>query len=209
MVFAFDGAPLRPLAQRAWDRLRGAEFQSRVRVVPGGDGAELLANSYDLCLDGIFGLQFRLPLAESVAELLARVNSHPRVRVRAAVDLPSGLGAEPAGTVFRADFTYATGIAKAPVLQPVHAAYVGRLRYLDLGFFAAAAPGADRILLPGILAPLAAPRPAQSDKRTYGHLLVVGGSLSYPGAVVLAVRAALRSGVGLVTAFVPESLVPE
>ena len=42
-----------------------------------------------------------------------------------------------------------------------------------------------------------------------GHLLVVGGSRSYPGAVVLAVRAALRSGAGLVTAFVPERLAPE
>jgi NAD(P)H-hydrate repair Nnr-like enzyme with NAD(P)H-hydrate dehydratase domain len=40
-------------------------------------------------------------------------------------------------------------------------------------------------------------------------LFVIGGSHSYPGAVVLAVRAALRSGVGLVTAFVPEKLVPE
>jgi ADP-dependent NAD(P)H-hydrate dehydratase / NAD(P)H-hydrate epimerase len=67
----------------------------------------------------------------------------------------------------------------------------------------------DYVLTKDILAPLAALRASQSDKRTYGHLFVVGGSLSYPGAVVLAVRAALRSGVGLVTAFVPESLAPE
>jgi NAD(P)H-hydrate epimerase len=47
-----------------------------------------------------------------------------------------------------------------------------------------------------------------SDKRTYGHLFVVAGSRSYPGAALMCVRSALRSGVGLVTAFVPESLVP-
>lgn len=209
VVFAFDGVPLRPLAQQAWDRLRGEAFQSRVRVVPGARGPAFLSTAYDLCLDGIFGLQFRLPLAEPVAELLAKVNSHPRLRVRAAVDLPSGLGEEEAGTIFRADFTYATGIVKSPALRPAAAPFVGRLRYLDLGFFAGDAPGTERILLPAILAPLAAPRPAQTDKRTYGHLLVVGGSLAYPGAVVLAVRAALRSGVGLVTAFVPASLVPD
>lgn len=209
VVLVFDGAPLRPLAQRAWDLLRGTACASRVRVVPGARGPDFLTTAYDLCLDGIFGLQFRLPLAEPVAELLAKVNSHPRLRVRAAVDLPSGLGEENAGTVFRADFTYATGIVKAPVLREANAPWVGRLRYLDLGFFPDPAPGTDRILLPELLAPLARPRPAQSDKRSYGHLAVLGGSLNYPGAVLLTVRAALRSGVGLVTAFVPESLVPE
>ena len=60
-----------------------------------------------------------------------------------------------------------------------------------------------------LLHPLAELRAAQTDKRTFGHLLVVGGSHSYPGAVVLAVRAALRSGTGLVTAFVPEKFAPE
>jgi NAD(P)H-hydrate epimerase len=67
----------------------------------------------------------------------------------------------------------------------------------------------NRVLTKGILAPLTQLRPSLSDKRTYGHLFVIGGSHSYPGAVVLAVRAALRSGAGLVTAFVPEKLVPE
>ena len=59
-----------------------------------------------------------------------------------------------------------------------------------------------------LLAPLAGLRPPASDKRSHGHLLVLGGSQSYPGAVLMTVLAALRSGVGLVTAFVPESLVP-
>jgi len=38
-------------------------------------------------------------------------------------------------------------------------------------------------------------------------VFVVGGSRHYPGAVLMSVLAALRSGAGLVTAFVPESLV--
>jgi len=58
-----------------------------------------------------------------------------------------------------------------------------------------------------VLAPLAAWRDSRSDKRTYGHVFVVGGSRSYPGAVLMTVLAALRSGAGLVTAFVPESMV--
>jgi ADP-dependent NAD(P)H-hydrate dehydratase / NAD(P)H-hydrate epimerase len=218
LLLCYAENSLRPMARRALEDLRRSAGPQLQVVSLAGLKAELA--SYDVCLDGVFGFQYRPPLEQPIAELLAWVNTHPRIRLRAAVDLPSGLGEESADTVFRADFTYATGIVKAPVVAPAHAAYVGRLRYLDLGFFdpvagvgdpgpGLASPAADHILLPSILTSLAQLRPSLSDKRAFGHLLVVGGSHSYPGAVVLAVRAALRSGVGLVTAFVPEKLVAE
>ena len=266
VVFCFGETALRPLARRSLDALRGTGLPTRVRVIH--MGPESHATSYDLCLDGIFGFQFHPPMDAATAELIARVNTHPRIKLRAAVDLPSGLGETNAGTVFRADFTYATGIVKSPVIADSNAVFVGRLRYLDLGFFevervdpnalevgrpdgkvgrvipnapssrdtiehsphvSVALGGAlpaprcatsaqptggleeapDRILLSSILQPLAQLRPAQTDKRTYGHLFVLGGSRNYPGAVLMTVQAALRSGVGLLTAFVPESLVPE
>jgi NAD(P)H-hydrate epimerase len=113
------------------------------------------------------------------------------------VDLPS------AG-LFRADFTYGTGSVKTPV---VGAPEAGRVRYLDLGFFGGNETGAARVLPAAIISPLAGLRPPQSDKRSYGHVFVVGGSRNYPGAILMTVLAALRSGAGLVTAFVPESVV--
>jgi hydroxyethylthiazole kinase-like uncharacterized protein yjeF len=82
------------------------------------------------------------------------------------------------------------------------------VRYLDLDFFRNEVSAAARVLTSQILAPLAALRPAQVDKRTYGHVLLVAGSRNFPGAALMTVRAALRSGAGLVTAFVPDSLVP-
>jgi hydroxyethylthiazole kinase-like uncharacterized protein yjeF len=192
VLFVFGERDLRPLAVRAYRALAQTAV-NRLRVVQAGD----LAQSYDLCLDGVFGFQFRPPAGPMVSALLARVNALP-IRLRAAVDLPS------AG-IFRADFTYATGSVKAPILTDKNA---GRLRYLDLGFFTGSERGADRVLTAAVLAPLAGLRPPQSDKRSQGHLLVLGGSRSYPGAVLMSVLAALRSGVGLVTAFVPESLAP-
>jgi NAD(P)H-hydrate epimerase len=60
------------------------------------------------------------------------------------------------------------------------------------------------VLTRDLLQPLAGHAAALTDKRTYGHLFVVGGSRSFPGAILMTVQAALRSGVGLVTAFVPE-----
>ncbi|HYP16835.1 MAG TPA: NAD(P)H-hydrate dehydratase [Opitutus sp.] len=193
VVFAFGDRALRPLAGRAWKALAGS-FGARVRTARASD----LGPVYDLCLDGVFGFQFRPPLDDRTADLLDRVNALA-VRFRAAVDLPSG-------DVFRADFTYATGSVKAPVMSSERA---GRVRYLDLGFFRGrAVPGGDRVLTREVLAPLQGFRSPRTDKRTFGHLFVIGGSRSYPGAVLMAVLAALRSGAGLVTGFVPESLVP-
>jgi NAD(P)H-hydrate epimerase len=198
VVFVFGERALRPLARRAWEEL--STRARRVRV----DGSDWAAE-YDLCIDGVFGFQFRAPLAGGAAELLARVNAWP-VRMRVAVDLPSGLGEAGA---FRADFSYATGIVKAPLLELPNA---GRVRFLDLGFW-----GKEKCnqfgytlqgLGEGVLAELGGWRAAGSDKRTFGHLLVVAGSLRYPGAALMATEAALRAGAGLVTAAVPESLVP-
>ncbi len=206
VVFGFGERPLRPLAARAWREL--ALFAgSRVTV---GDAGSPSALPYDLVLDGVFGFQFRPPLDPATAALLARVNALP-VRLRAAVDLPSGLGVPDA---FHADFTYATGIVKAPLLTLPNA---GRVRYLDLGFFDTAGaaeagrepPAAEDnfVLTGGVLAPLRRLRSPHTDKRSHGHLIVMGGSRQYPGAVLMSVQAALRSGAGLVTAFVPEPLV--
>ena len=173
---------------------------------------ESLIENYDVALDGVFGFQFRPPLTTVLAETFARLNNHP-IRFRAAVDLPSGIGD---GGVLRADFTYATGSVKAPAVDAANALAVGRLRYLDLGFFGSKVgrviPNApsltiDRVLTADLLAPLQCLRNPQSDKRTYGHVFIIGGSRSYPGAVLMSALAAARSGVGLITVFVPESLV--
>ncbi len=214
--FVFGQNQLRPLAAAAWRRLQEVGGEEPVRAVT----REQVAGSYAAVLDGVFGFQFRPPLADSArAWLEAAASVH--AEVRAAVDLPSGLD-EPGA--FVADVTYATGILKTPLLNCGNA---GRLRYLDLGFFTD--PEADRtvaglgeaspgsatpattiqwVITPQVLDPLRQLRPVASDKRHYGHLVLVGGSRSYPGAIAMSVAAALQSGVGLVTACVPESIAP-
>jgi NAD(P)H-hydrate epimerase len=166
--------------------------------------------SYDIVLDGLLGMQFHPPLKDDLASLLREVNAHRGIRFRAAVDLPSGLGDADA---FQADFTYATGIAKSPLFDPAHADKAGRLRYLDIGFFQLPYEGpcafGESILPDAALAALGGLRPPRCDKRTFGHLFVLSGSRSYPGALLMSVKAALSSGVGLLTAFAPESLAAQ
>jgi NAD(P)H-hydrate epimerase len=59
-----------------------------------------------------------------------------------------------------------------------------------------------------VAATLLPERPARGHKGRFGKLLVVAGSLDYAGAALLVSRAAGRSGAGLVTLAVPESLQP-
>jgi NAD(P)H-hydrate epimerase len=210
-------AAMRPLVRRAVEELYQA-FGGRVEwlSISGAENGRaasrvdesLERDSYDLCIDGLFGMQFRPPFRDPVGWLVARINATSNIKVRAAVDLPSGVGDSCAQSPFRADFTYATGIAKSPAVEAENSRSVGRQRYLDIGFFdGAGAPDSDtRVLTDQVLEPLRALRPAQDDKRAFGHLFIVSGSRCMPGAVLMAVKSALLSGVGLVTAFVPETL---
>lgn len=59
-----------------------------------------------------------------------------------------------------------------------------------------------------IVSALLPERSARGHKGTFGTLLVIAGSLDYAGAALLVCRAAGRTGVGLVTLAVPESLQP-
>jgi len=59
-----------------------------------------------------------------------------------------------------------------------------------------------------IVAALIPERPARGHKGSFGKLLVIAGSLDYAGAALLVCRAAGRTGAGLVTLAVPESLQP-
>lgn len=192
VVLASGERALRPLAARAWRELAPWARRIEPGEVTGGD----------VVIDGVFGFQFRPPLTVETAALLARVNVGA-FRLRAAVDLPSGLGEADA---FRADFSYATGIMKEPLLSLPNA---GRVRFCDLGFFGKCNQFGYPLqgLGEDVLEGLRALRPVGSDKRTFGHVLVVAGSRRYPGAALMATLAALRGGAGLVTAAVPESLV--
>lgn len=200
VLFVFSEDDLKPLTRRSWQDLQN-DGGERVRAIV----VDEIGARYDVGLDGIFGFQFHPPLEGVARDVLAAANQC-EVTLRAAVDLPSGLDEEGA---YKADFTYATGVVKTPLLDCRHA---GRLRYLDLGFFddAPAVEDGDRdlVLTTAILNPLRAWRDPQTDKRHQGHVFIVAGSRDYPGAALMAVLSALRSGAGLVTAFVPETLVP-
>ena len=86
------------------------------------------------------------------------------------------------------------------------AGYCGELKIVDIGFPAAAVADVmphGRYLETADVRPLMHPRAPDSHKGTYGHPLIIAGGLGKGGAALLASRAALRIGAGLVTTAIP------
>lgn len=190
---AVPGLPARALALAR--RRRGA------RVLPWREALRGEPRA-DIILDGILGSGFRPPLSPELRGMFAAARRARGLRV--AVDVPSGAGDAADGPCLGADVTVSLGCLKRPLLRPRVAAKAGRIRVADLGLPLPAGEEACSTL--GTLAPLAVARPARTEKRRQGRVLIVGGSAGMPGAVVMNTRACLDAGVGLVSVVAPMAL---
>ncbi|RJX28758.1 MAG: NAD(P)H-hydrate dehydratase [Desulfarculus sp.] len=130
-----------------------------------------------------------------------------------AVDIPSGLCADtgaPLGAAVHADLTATFGLVKQGlVIDP--AGHVGQLHLVDISIPPAVTAELDvtcRLLEASLAAELLPPRPPEGHKGSFGHLLVVGGSMGKAGAACLAAMGGLRAGAGLVTLGLPAELLP-
>jgi hydroxyethylthiazole kinase-like uncharacterized protein yjeF len=132
------------------------------------------------------------------------------------VDLPSGLSGSQAqliGPHVEADLTVTFAAPKVPHVFPPAAEAVGEMVVTDLGIPARLVEDVEEeagdlhLLMGEELAGLLPEREPGSHKGDYGHVLIVAGSPGKAGAAILAARAAVRSGAGLVTAAVPETIL--
>lgn len=202
---AFPEESLVPEARDALAELVAAAA-GRVEVSRWVQGDMLFRRRECLVLDGLTGSGFRPPLSTPMREMIRAANRLDGA-LRVAVDIPSGTGDEGDGAAFDAHLTVATGVFKAPLLDPRVRRVAGRIRYVDIGLFDAAVPDSRvSVHAPGALGALGSLRSAFCDKRDFGHVAILGGNRSMPGALLMNTLAALRAGAGLVTAFCPESV---
>lgn len=154
-------------------------------------------------VEGLFGLGLDRPIAgwrAAVVEVLRGLG-----RPTVAVDVPSGVdadtGAAP-GPVVPADLTVTFQYEKRGLLLHPGRALAGRLEVADIGIppsvLGRVRPQV-RTVDPRLIDRLHAARSPDSHKGRFGHVLVVAGTPERPGSALLAARAALRSGAGLVT----------
>lgn len=176
------------------------------------DKLMLVLLSADLIVDSIYGVGFKGKLNDFDAKIIKMVNWSQAPVV--AVDIPSGLEADTGkvqGEAIMALHTVTFGLPKLGLLLEPGKSYVGTLSVADISIPKTILQDKSlkhTIITRDIISPLIKPRLAESHKGTYGHVLVVGGSIGLTGAVVMTANAAIRTGAGLVTAAVPESLLP-
>ncbi|WP_448073366.1 NAD(P)H-hydrate epimerase [Georgenia yuyongxinii] len=177
------------------------------------DAVVALARRAGVWVDALTGIGARAPLREPVAgvvtALAAERAASPDEPVVVAVDVPSGIGVDDGalpGPVLPADVTVTVGAAKPGLLLPPAAALAGRVEVVDVGLatLAGQAPAVCRLSGPDVADLWPVPGPAD-HKYTRGVLGVVAGSQAYPGAAVLAVAGAVRTGLGMVRYSGPEA----
>ncbi|HXG52619.1 MAG TPA: NAD(P)H-hydrate dehydratase [candidate division Zixibacteria bacterium] len=163
-----------------------------------------------LLLDAILGTGMKSEVRGLYAEAITLMNACGVPIV--AVDVPSGLDADrgvPLGVAIQAEMTVSLGFAKLGLVIHPGIDYAGDLAIADIGIdprAAAEVGGKTELLEPGEMGRLIPVREADSHKGTYGHLLIVAGSRGKTGAAIMASRAAMRTGAGLVTLAAPRSL---
>lgn len=154
-------------------------------------------------VDALLGTGISKDVDGVMAAVIERANLCKCLRM--AVDISSGLCADTGqtkGVAFNADHTVTFGYPKVGLVTHPGVAKVGRLHMVDIGI-----PGTiekqkqfvAQVLETTEVAGMLNDRPAWGHKGTYGHLLVVAGSVGKTGAALLCGEAALRAGAGLVT----------
>ncbi|HVV75063.1 MAG TPA: NAD(P)H-hydrate dehydratase [Mycobacteriales bacterium] len=175
-----------------------AFHRSGGRVLPAGSDADAdLIDGAELVIDGMVGIGATGPLREPMVRV-AQLLDRSRATV-VAVDVPSGVNAstgEVDGAAVRADVTVTFGATKIGLLVDPGAGHAGIVDQVDIGLAMppATVEALDADDVRGLLPVLA----AETDKYRRGVLGVVAGSNVYPGAALLSVGGAVRTGVGMV-----------
>ena len=158
----------------------------------------------EIIVDGLLGTGFSDEPRSPISEAIHFINHAANRALIVAIDIPSAWRVT-------ADLTVSMAFPKTDLLLSEHIKVVGNLEIIDIGI---PPELSDQIqnneelefIHPTDLTPLFPRRERDAHKGTFGHLLCVGGSTGFSGAITLATHAALRSGAGLVSAWVPSSI---
>ena len=195
-----DTASMSPECARQYGLARAAW----INVLPAREWPKALRNA-DSVVDAVFGIGLDRPIVGETASLLAAV-AETKLPVLA-VDIPSGVNADTGeiwGVALPATATVTMQALKAGLLLYPGTEVCGEIAVAELGIdlSSAARPfayAADETLLRRVMPP----RKRRTHKGTYGWVTLLCGSEGMSGAAVLAARASLRSGAGMVRVLTP------
>lgn len=173
-----------------------------------------------IIVDGLFGTGYRAG-RQQIPEFVRLSAESEAARQKGAqivsIDLPSGLDADDGRTdasCITADLTVTFVRSKPGLHLPGGRSHAGRIVVDAIGVgddlvSEALSRNAPIMLLDhDEVCRWAPPRPADSHKGLFGRTMLIGGSAGMPGAILLAAEAAARSGTGLLSLYVPQSIAP-
>ena len=157
-------------------------------------------------IDAIFGIGLNKPLSPSAELCIQIINEAPCHVV--SIDLPTGIYLDKVTqNAVKSDWVLTFQTPKLPLLLPQFAEFAKKFSIIDISldesFYAQHAIGT--YVTQELAEQLYKPLQKYAHKGTQGHVCLIGGSYGKMGAVILAAKAALKSGCGLVTVYVPQS----
>lgn len=166
-------------------------------------------SSFDVLVDGIFGVGLTRKIEGVYAEIIETMNQR-KAKIYA-IDTPSGVNGttgEIMGTAIQADYTVTFGFNKVGLVLYPGCEKAGEITVADIGFPRESKNKVRSTFYhyePFDLPYLLPRRPLHSHKGTFGKVLVVAGSQEMSGACYLAAKTAYCSGAGLVKAVSTEN----
>lgn len=163
----------------------------------------------DIVIDALLGSGLNKPVQGIVKNLIENLNDSGVITI--AIDTPSGLYIDKPidlknDTVVKADYTLSFQFPKLAFLFPENDIFVGRWEVLPIGLhpqYIYEVPTPYNYTTPVIIKKLLKNRSKFSHKGTYGHALLIAGSEGKFGAAILAAKACLRAGAGLLDVHIP------
>lgn len=177
-------------------------------------------DSYSVVIDAVFGVGLSRKVEGRYRQVIEQMN---RMRgIKFAVDIPSGLSATTGcilGCAFKADYTVTFQLKKIGLELSQGRTMAGRVIVPDIGISTDSICEDQEIVRTAgkdIYRKMLPDRPEDSNKGTYGRLLVIAGSKGMAGAAYLNAHAAYMTGAGLVRIYtssdnreILQTLLPE
>ncbi len=201
------GKGLKGSALINWNRIVEHNKVKFSKIASINDFPEIGEN--DVIIDGMFGSGLTRPLKALPAEIVKKINALKNMVI--AIDIPSGLMGEDNSenrpeTILHADFTLTFQFPKISFMLADNEKFVGNWQVLPIGLHP---EGMDKtatdfyFVEKGSVGKMFPERTTFQHKGNFGHALLIAGGFGKMGAAVLASKACLRSGVGLLTSHVP------
>jgi NAD(P)H-hydrate epimerase len=166
-------------------------------------------SSGEIIIDALFGSGLNRKLEGVTAKLVEYINNC--ICKRVSIDIPSGMFVDRSSkdnAIIRADDTLSFQCLKPAFLVAENAANTGEVYILEIGLhkgFYQSVAGIYEWINEEVIRSIHKPRKRFAHKGNFGHGLLVAGSYGKMGAAVLAARAGLRSGIGLLSCHIPHS----